>query len=149
MPDSPKNFSTRWMLRSTRYTINMFTKMAAARMAMNSGIVMVIASGARDGVVQSVLGGEMVGTLFPPTQTRLRFRKRWLAFGARIRGRLTVVKGCAHALLKNGSSLLAAGIVKVQGEFEQGKTIRILDPNGRELARGLELVPYCRWRRRS
>ncbi len=120
-----------------RGTGGMFTKMAAARMAMNSGIVMVIASGARDGVVQSVLGGEMVGTLFPPTQTRLRFRKRWLAFGARIRGRLTVDKGCAHALLKNGSSLLAAGIQAVEGSFEQGNTISILNQDGWEIARGL------------
>lgn len=120
-----------------RGTGGMFTKMAAARMAMNSGIVMVIASGARDGVVQSVLGGELVGTLFPPTQTRLRFRKRWLAFGARIRGRLTVDKGCAHALQKNGSSLLAAGIQAVEGSFEQGNTISILNQDGWEIARGL------------
>ncbi len=120
-----------------RGTGGMLTKMAAARMAMNSGIVMVIASGGRDGVVQSILDGKPIGTLFPPRQNRLQFRKRWLAFGARIKGRLTVDKGCAQALLSNGSSLLAAGIKSVDGSFEQGSTVSIVNPDGWEIARGL------------
>ena len=96
-----------------RGTGGMLTKMAAARMAMNSGIVMVIASGAKDGIIQAVLSGSQVGTLFPPLQNRLQFRKRWLAFGARIKGRLMVDRGCAQALQNSGSSLLAAGIKSV------------------------------------
>ena len=120
-----------------RGTGGMLTKMAAARMAMNSGIVMVIASGSQDGVVQSVLTGKPIGTLFPPRQNRLQFRKRWLAFGARIKGRLTVDKGCAQALLSNGSSLLAAGIKAVEGNFGQGSTVSILNQEGWEIARGL------------
>ena len=120
-----------------RGTGGMLTKMAAARMAMNSGIVMVIASGGRDGAVQSVLAGKPIGTLFPPRQNRLQFRKRWLAFGARIKGRLKVDKGCAQALLSNGSSLLAAGVKEVEGNFEQGSTVSILNPEGWEIARGL------------
>lgn len=120
-----------------RGTGGMLTKMAAARMAMNSGIVMVIASGSQDGVVQSVLTGKPIGTLFPPRQNRLQFRKRWLAFGARIKGRLTVDKGCAQALLSNGSSLLAAGIKGVEGSFEQGSTVSIVNQEGWEIARGL------------
>lgn len=122
---------------TVRGTGGMLTKMAAARMAMNSGIVMVIASGSQDGVVQSVLTGKPIGTLFPPRQNRLQFRKRWLAFGARIKGRLTVDKGCAQALLSNGSSLLAAGIKAVEGNFEQGSTVSILNQEGWEIARGL------------
>ena len=120
-----------------RGTGGMLTKMAAARMAMNSGIVMVIASGGRDGAVQSILAGKPIGTLFPPRQNRLQFRKRWLAFGARIKGRLKVDKGCAQALLSNGSSLLAAGVKEVDGNFEQGSTVSILNPEGWEIARGL------------
>ena len=120
-----------------RGTGGMLTKMAAARMAMNSGIVMVIASGGRDGAVQSILAGKPIGTLFPPRQNRLQFRKRWLAFGARIKGRLKVDKGCAQALLSNGSSLLAAGVKDVEGNFEQGSTVSILNLEGWEIARGL------------
>ena len=104
---------------------------------MNSGIVMVIASGAKDGVVQAVLAGNQVGTLFPPRQNRLQFRKRWLAFGARIKGRLIVDRGCAQALQSSGSSLLAAGIKAVEGSFEQGNTVSIVNQDGWEIARGL------------
>jgi len=122
---------------SIRGTGGMLTKMTAARMAMNSGIVMVIASGTRENVLNAVLSGNNVGTVFPPRQNRLRFRKRWLAFGARIKGRLTVDKGCAQALLKTGSSLLAAGVKLVEGSFEQGNTVSIVDQGGWEIARGL------------
>ncbi len=120
-----------------RGTGGMLTKMAAARMAMNSGIVMVIASGAKEGVIQAVLAGNPVGTLFPPRQNRLQFRKRWLAFGARIKGRLTVDRGCAQALQNSGSSLLAAGIKAVDGSFDQGNTVSIVNQDGWEIARGL------------
>lgn len=118
-------------------TGGMLTKMAAARMAMNSGIVMVIASGTQEGIVQAILAGSTVGTVFPPRQNRLQFRKRWLAFGARIKGRLAVDRGCAQALQNSGSSLLAAGIKSVEGSFEQGNTISIVNQDGWEIARGL------------
>ena len=120
-----------------RGTGGMLTKMAAARMAMNSGIVMVIAAGGKDGVVQAILAGQPIGTLFPPRQNRLQFRKRWLAFGARIKGRLTVDRGCAQALQHSGSSLLAAGVKSVEGSFEQGNTVSIVNQDGWEIARGL------------
>nr|WP_320146094.1 glutamate 5-kinase [uncultured Anaeromusa sp.] len=122
---------------SMRGTGGMYTKIQAAKIAVNAGIALVIASGAQDGIVREILTGQAVGTLFPSQHNRLQVRKSWLAFGARIAGDVQVDSGCAKAIVKTGSSLLAAGIVKVQGEFEQGKTIRILDPNGRELARGL------------
>ncbi len=120
-----------------RGTGGMYTKIQAAKIAVNAGIALVIASGTQDGVVREILTGQDVGTLFPSKHNRLQVRKSWLAFGSRIAGDVQVDSGCAKAIVKTGSSLLAAGIVKVQGEFEQGKTIRILDPNGRELARGL------------
>lgn len=122
---------------SMRGTGGMLTKMQAARTAMHSGLVMVIASGAREGVIRGILNGEAIGTLFPPRQNRLQFRKRWLAFGARIKGRLTVDRGCAQALLSSGSSLLAAGIKAVEGSFEQGNTVSIVNAEGWEIARGL------------
>ena len=120
-----------------RGTGGMYTKIQAAKIAVNAGIALVIASGTQDGVVREILTGQDVGTLFPSKHNRLQVRKSWLAFGARIAGDVQVDSGCAKAIVKTGSSLLAAGIVKVQGDFEQGKTIRILDTNGRELARGL------------
>ena len=117
-------------------TGGMHTKIQAAKIAVNSGVVMVIASGSRSGVVREVLSGAPVGTIFLPKVNRLQVRKRWLAFGARIRGAVTVDAGCEHAILR-GASLLAAGITAVDGIFEHGNTVRILAAGGREIARGI------------
>jgi glutamate 5-kinase len=67
----------------------------------------------------------------------LQIRKRWLAFGVSVSGWVTVDKGCEQALLTGGSSLLAAGISAVDGDFELGNTISIKSTAGRELARGI------------
>jgi glutamate 5-kinase len=117
-------------------TGGMYTKIQAAKIAVNTGVVMVIASGARGGVVREILSGAPVGTIFLPKVNRLQVRKRWLAFGARIRGAVTVDQGCEQAILR-GASLLAAGITAVDGGFEHGNTIRILTAGGREIARGI------------
>ncbi len=117
-------------------TGGMHTKIQAAKIAVNTGVVMVIASGAHGGVVREILSGAEIGTIFLPKVNRLQVRKRWLAFGARIRGAVTVDKGCEQAILR-GASLLAAGIKAVDGGFEHGNTIRILTAEGREIARGI------------
>lgn len=122
---------------SPQGTGGMYTKLQAAKIAVNSGVMMVIASGGREGVLKDILSGHEVGTVFLPKANRLQFRKRWLAFGARVRGSVTVDQGCERALLKGGSSLLSAGIKAVDGEFELGNTIRILTGEGREIARGI------------
>ena len=122
---------------TTRGTGGMYTKIQAAKIAINSGVVMVIASGMRDGIVREVLSGVEVGTLFLSKENRLHIHKRWLAFGSRLRGSVTVDKGCEKAIITSGSSLLPAGVRVVEGDFEQGSTIRILTEEGREFARGL------------
>jgi glutamate 5-kinase len=122
---------------SQRGTGGMYTKIQAAKIAVNSGVTMVIASGTADGVVREVLAGNKVGTIFISKENRLQIRKRWLAFGVRVSGRVTVDNGGVQALLKGGSSLLAAGITAVEGDFEMGNTISIVSASGRELARGI------------
>lgn len=121
---------------TVRGTGGMHTKIQAAKIAVSSGVAMIIASGAHEGIVRAVVNGDNVGTLFFSKENRLHIRKRWLAFGARVLGSVTVDKGAEKALL-GGSSLLAAGIRAVEGKFEHGNTIRILTAEGRELARGL------------
>ena len=120
-----------------RGTGGMHTKIQAGKIAVNSGVTMIIASGLQEGILRQVLGGENVGTLFLSKENRLHVRKKWLAFGARIQGVLTVDKGCEQALLSGGSSLLAAGITAVTGEFEHGNTISVVASQGREIARGI------------
>lgn len=122
---------------SVRGTGGMHTKVQAGKIAVSSGVIMVIASGGQDGIIRKILQGDDTGTIFWPKEHRLQIRKRWLAFGSRIYGAVVVDKGCEQAIVSDGSSLLAAGIIEVNGEFEQGNTIRVITATGREIARGL------------
>ena len=116
-------------------TGGMSTKIKAAKIAINSGCTMVIASGSEHDVLRRLLKGEELGTIFPAKETHLKQRKSWLAFGKQIAGDIIVEKGCEKAVL-SGSSLLAVGILAIAGEFKQGNTVRILSQSGREIARG-------------
>ncbi len=118
-------------------TGGMRTKIEAAKIATRSGVTMVVASGEEDGVLRTVLNGEAVGTLFPAREEHLKARKSWLAFGRNIAGDLVVDDGCAEAMLTGGKSLLAAGLVSVEGEFAAKSTVRVLTQEGREIARGI------------
>ncbi|MDY3297530.1 glutamate 5-kinase, partial [Selenomonas sp.] len=86
-------------------TGGMMTKIEAAKVAMNAGVPMVIAPGARDHVIRDVLAGEPIGTIFPAKESHLRLRKSWIAFGKRIEGDVVVDRGCEKAMRQCGSSL--------------------------------------------
>ena len=123
---------------SSRGTGGMATKIQAAKAATNSGIQLVIASGTEKNASPRILQGEEIGTLFVSRENRLQFRKRWLAFGAKIQGSIVVDDGCAKAIRKaGGCSILPAGICQVMGDFQTGSTVSVIDKEGHELARGL------------
>ena len=123
---------------SARGTGGMATKIQAAKAATSSGIHLVIASGTEKNAITRVLQGEELGTLFVSRENRLQFRKRWLAFGAKIAGSIVVDDGCAKAIRKaGGCSVLPAGVFAVQGEFLPGSTVSVIDKDAHELARGL------------
>ena len=123
---------------SARGTGGMATKIQAAKAATSSGIHLVIASGTEKNAITRVLQGEELGTLVVSRENRLQFRKRWLAFGAKIAGSIVVDDGCAKAIRKaGGCSILPAGVFAVQGEFLPGSTVSVIDKDAHELARGL------------
>ncbi len=123
---------------STRGTGGMATKIQAAKQAVSSGIQLVIASGTRKNAIPDIVEGKEVGTLFVSRESHLQFRKRWLAFGAKIQGSIVVDDGCVKALHNpGGCSILPAGITKVVGDFQTGSTVSVIDKEGHELARGL------------
>ena len=123
---------------SSRGTGGMATKIQAAKAATNSGIQLVIACGTEKNAIPRILQGEEIGTLFVSRENRLQFRKRWLAFGAKIQGSIVVDDGCAKAIRKaGGCSILPAGIYQVVGDFQTGSTVSVIDKEGHELARGL------------
>lgn len=121
---------------TSRGTGGMYTKIQAANIAVNSGVHMVIASGERNDSIEVIAAGDLRGTHFVARDSKPHMKKRWVAFGKRLKGSVTVDKGCADALLKKGSSLLPVGITAVSGEFHEGETISILF-NDEEIARGM------------
>lgn len=118
-------------------TGGMATKISAARIATSCGIPMVLLSGGEPELVLQSLAGHPVGTIFAAGPNRLEGRKRWLAFGGKVEGKLTLDDGAAKAVHDGGKSLLPAGIRKVSGEFGPGALVALHDAEGREIARGL------------
>lgn len=115
----------------------MGTKLQAADVARRSGADVVIAAGRTPNVILRIVSGEAVGTRFPALETPLESRKRWIFAGPTPSGSLTVDAGASRALRNQGRSLLPAGITGVQGRFQRGDTVSILQPGGEELARGI------------
>ncbi len=118
----------------------MATKISAARTATASGVVTVVTSGAGPRPLSRWLGGEQHGTMFLPERRPLSSRRRWLALDFPVRGALVIDDGARDAI-RRGGSLLAAGVVEVQGTFESGEAVVIRDTRGEELARGVASYP--------
>lgn len=115
----------------------MSSKIQAAKIAVRSGIPLVIASGRKKHVLARIAGGEIEGTLFVPQTTKLRGRKRWIAFFHHPKGTLFVDEGAKLALREKGKSLLPPGIARCEGDFASGDVLRICDRDGMEFARGI------------
>jgi glutamate 5-kinase len=123
--------------RSTTAIGGMHTKLMAAKIACTSGTPMVIANGNRPNAISSVLDGTIPMTAFGKSANALSHRKRWIAFGRSPRGYVQIDDGARDALLRNGKSLLPAGITEVGGDFEMGEAIVVRDSAGHNVARGL------------
>lgn len=121
---------------SLRGTGGMVTKLQAAKIARSSGVAMVIADGRIRNVISRLLAGERLGTLFLPKE-RLKSRKRWIAFGLPLSGKIKIDEGAKEAISKRGKSLLPSGILEVKGEFSIGDGVSIVDEGDREFARGI------------
>lgn len=112
----------------------MTSKLQAAEIAERAGIALAIASGLHDAPIARATE-QGIGTLFLPKRKDAG-RKAWLGGRLRLKGALVIDAGAARALGK-GSSLLAAGIVSVEGEFQRGDAVAVRDEAGTVLAHGL------------
>ena len=115
----------------------MYSKLKAAQFATRSGAPVIIAGGRSSGILQRLLAGEELGTLFLPQSRGLAPKKRWIGFSAQVAGSVHCDSGATQALKKNGPSLLAIGILKCEGSFHKGDVLSICDTDGNEFARGL------------
>ncbi len=115
----------------------MYTKVLAAKKTMSFGIPTLIINGLKGENLKKVFAGSQVGTLFWSGEAKIKDRKHWIAHTLKPAGSIKIDAGASKALVERGKSLLAAGIVTVDGKFEFGAAVRILDEKGRESARGL------------
>ncbi len=115
----------------------MSSKISAAKKACHSGAHVVIASADEPNVIARVLAGEDLGTLFPPPNVKLRARQHWIAYTLKPRGSVLLNEGAAAAIRAGTNSLLPVGVVGVCGQFSRGDAVRLIGPDGVELARGL------------
>jgi glutamate 5-kinase len=123
--------------KSSRGTGGMRSKLESVRTATAVGTHVVIAHGKCDGVIESILAGKDVGTFFAAEQQAIPAWKRWIGFTLPPKGRLQLDAGARNAVEHLGRSLLAIGVVGVEGDFEKGEVVSLVDSEGEEFARGL------------
>ena len=117
-------------------TGGMATKLQAIELARRSGAHCIIASGTEPNVLLRIAEGEKLGTSFPPIATSVESRKRYILSARQAPGQLSVDDGAARAL-RRGGSLLPVGLTAVSGTFHRGDTVRVVTPDGDEVARGI------------
>ncbi|MEA3195882.1 MAG: glutamate 5-kinase [Betaproteobacteria bacterium] len=115
----------------------MLTKVHAAKRAARSGAHTVIASGHEPDVLLRIARGERLGTLLTARTAPIAARKQWLADHLTVSGLLTLDAGAVKALAGEGKSLLPIGVTAVSGDFARGEIVGCIDPQGRQVARGL------------
>ncbi|HEV2975219.1 MAG TPA: glutamate 5-kinase [Solirubrobacteraceae bacterium] len=120
----------------------MRSKVVAADMATAAGIQTTICNGTRPEALRAVLSGKRTGTRFPAREARYSSFKLWLKYAKPTRGRVIVDDGAARALREGSASLLPVGVSEVQGEFDAGDAVEIVERDGsdgrlRPVAKGI------------
>ena len=114
----------------------MRAKLKAASVAMRLGIPFMIVNGHKPHILQEIIDGKDVGTLFISSGTPKDMRHKWIAFSATRSGSITVDLGAYQALIAK-KSLLPSGIIKSQGNFEAGQVVELETLDGKVFGRGV------------
>ena len=123
---------------SVRGSGGMASKLAAAKMAAWSGVRTVIAAADRPAVLVAAVSGEVgAGTVVRPHDRKLSARKLWIGFAVASSGTVVVDDGARRALVERRTSLLPAGVVEVQGDFDAEDAVELAVPSGKVFAKGL------------
>ncbi|MCL4145431.1 UNVERIFIED_CONTAM: hypothetical protein GTU68_003683, partial [Idotea baltica] len=116
----------------------MKTKLEAANLASSNGIAVVIADGRKKNSLCPIVEGEDIGSLVLPKKSSVKgARRQWLAYSRRPKGDVLIDDGAVRALIKGKKSLLAVGVIEVEGSFIAGDLIRVCSANGEAIAKGL------------
>ena len=111
--------------KTERTVGGMKAKLAAARVAMQSGIPLLLVNGHEEGILEKVMRSEDVGTLFQATGRRRTSRENWIAFSAPKKGSIAVDRGAYEALVRGGKSLLPRGVLRHDGKFTRGEVVEL------------------------
>jgi glutamate 5-kinase len=115
----------------------MGSKMDAAKRATRHGVPVVIGDARDPELLARITRGEDVGTLFLPSGSKLASKKHWIAYTLKPKGAILIDRGASEVVLRGKASLLPSGVVGVRGDFDVGDPVSIVDPDGKEIARGL------------
>jgi glutamate 5-kinase len=115
----------------------MVSKLQAVKKAAAAGVPTIIANGLTPGILAAVFSGQEVGTLCLAQTQKLKSRQHWLAYSVTPKGVILVDPGARNALVRQGKSLLPAGILEVFGGFGKGAPVHLVDPEGQAFAMGL------------
>ena len=115
----------------------MLSKVKAAHQVALGGIPTIIANGLKKGIIKKIFSGEEIGTLFIPQKVSLSCKRHWIAFVKSPKGVLVIDRGAEKAIMKNGKSLLPAGIKEVKGRFSRGDAVLIINENKEEIGTGI------------
>lgn len=118
-------------------TGGMYSKLLAAKKAVSHGIAVNVLNGRKKGLLVFVAEGSQAGTFFVPEENRLSHRKGWIAYSSRHKGTLVIDDGAVTAITEMGKSLLPSGVVRVEGDFEDGDPVFCVDVRGRRIAKGI------------
>jgi glutamate 5-kinase len=118
-------------------TGGMITKIQAAKRCVASGAAMIIANGRNPNIIEDIVAGTYVGTIFLPAGKGLNRKKKWIGFVSHAEGVIVVDEGAIEALVVKKKSLLASGIIDVRGKFQKGDTVMVCDAAGRDIAKGV------------
>jgi glutamate 5-kinase len=109
-------------------------KIEAALKCKKAGIDVFIGHGLKVSI-QKILENNEIGTYIKGEKIKTNARKKWLGLFPTEKGSISIDEG-AYRALKNNSSLLASGIIKVLGDFEKGSLVDIIYA-GNKIAQGL------------
>ncbi len=115
----------------------MLSKVRAAGEAARFGLPTVILPGKNSDTITRLLDGEDHGTFFFPHENRLSSKQHWIRFSLKSKGEIRIDDGAKKAVTEKGKSLLPMGIISVDGTFEAGEAVLIVDKDGAEIGKGL------------
>ena len=116
----------------------MESKIKAAKICSFSGIRVIIANSERKNILNKVITGDDIGTFFAPqTVKKVKSVKKWIAFGKKTKGGIVIDRGAEEAVLNQGKSILAVGVVEVNGKFNKGDTLKVFSLDSKLIAKGI------------